>query len=424
MRILIHAKLAFSTNLLLLLSGLGLMFVGFLLLLQRPPIQMTPTLTGKPERCLNCHTGIEPISLSHPTEEFGCVMCHSGEAMAFDAETAHTGIVRNPSTLDVAQQYCGNCHAAQIYLVQHSIMTTYSGAISLVRRAFGLQVDGTAQYAAHEIDNLKAFLPQATDPQPIKDFAANCLNCHTDAQPQQADYYHRSTGCASCHVLYNEVSVYEGADATIPKNETGYPQKHQFTTSIPYTQCNHCHNRGNYDLRTMTFIPRPDIPSAEPLTGQTKRLHDYYQPIGEFTRCEWELECIDCHTSLEIMGDGILHNSRSEAQYIQCLTCHGTLDSPPLEQTIQFTNELAMTRANLNPFVNLQMGDTILKTSRGEPLYNIRKADDQWQFTGKVDGTSYILPLVTGSKCQQNPDEQASSYCHQCHSYNREAATP
>lgn len=424
MRIHIPTKPVLSTNLLLLLSGLGLMLVGFILLLQRPPIEMTPTLTGKPERCLNCHTGIEPISLSHPTEEFGCVSCHGGEAMALDAETAHTGMVRNPSGLDVAQQYCGNCHAAQVYLVQHSIMTTYSGAISLVRRAFGLQVDGTAQYAAHEIDNLKAFLPQAADPQPVKDFATNCLNCHTDGQPQQADYYHRSTGCASCHVLYNETGVYQGDDPTIPKNETGHPQKHQFTTSIPYTQCNHCHNRGNYDLRSMTFIPRPDIPPTTPLAGQAKRLHDYYQPIGEFTRCEWELECIDCHTSLEIMGDGILHNNRTEAQYVQCSTCHGTVTSPPLEQTVQFENELAMTRANLNPFVDLQVGDTILKTSKGEPLYNIRKVDDQWQFTSKVDGTSYLLPLVTGSKCEQKPDEQASSYCHQCHSYDRNASTP
>ncbi len=400
------------------------MLVGVMLLLQKPPIEMTPTLTGKPERCLNCHTGIEPISLSHSTEKFGCVSCHSGVAMALDAETAHTGMVRNPAALNVAQKYCGDCHAAQVYLVQHSIMTTYSGAIGLVQRAFGAQSDGTALYAIHEIDNLKTFVPAVTDPQPVKDFAANCLNCHTDGPAQQTDYFRRSTGCASCHVLYDESGLYQGSDPTIPKNVSGYPQKHQFTTSIPYTQCNHCHNRGNYDLRSMTFTVRPDIPSTEPLSGQAKRLHDYYQPIGEFTRCEWELDCIDCHTSLEIMGDGILHNNRAEAQYLQCSTCHGTLDSPPLEQVVQFPNELAMTRADLNSFVDLQVGDAILKTDRGEPLYNIRKVDDQWRFTSKVDGTSYILPLVIGSKCLQKPDEQASSYCHQCHTADRQSTTP
>ena len=29
------------------------------------------------------------------------------------------------------------------------------------------------------------------------------------------------------------------------------------------------------------------------------------------------------------MGDGVLYNNRTEAQYIQCKTCHGTLDAPP-----------------------------------------------------------------------------------------------
>ncbi len=400
------------------------MLAGVLLMFQKPIREMTPTLTGKPERCLSCHVGIEPVSVSHPTEKFGCVSCHGGDAMALDGDAAHSGMVRNPSTLDVAQQYCGDCHAGQIYFVQHSIMTTYSGAITLVRRAFGSQSDAAALYAVHQIDNLKAFFPEANEPQPVKDFAANCLNCHIDGQSLEADYFHRSTGCASCHVLYSETGFYEGGDPTIPRDQIGYPQKHQFTTAIPYTQCNHCHNRGNYDLRSMTFVPRSDIPASQPLTGQAKRLHDYYQPIGEFTQCEWELDCIDCHTSLEIMGDGVLHNNRSEAQYVQCSTCHGTLDSPPLEHTVQYESELAMTRANLNPLVDLQVGDLILKTSRNEPLYNIRKLQDQWTLTTKVDGTNYVLPLVQGSQCQQKPDQQASSYCHQCHAVDRNAPIP
>jgi hypothetical protein len=408
----------------LLIGGLGLMLIGFILFFHKPVIEMTPTLSGKPERCLTCHTGIEPISASHSIEEFGCVSCHSGDGLGSDQDTAHTGLVRNPSALDEASTYCGECHSAQVYLVQHNIMTTYSGAISLVRRAFGLQPDGTARYAAQEVDHLLEFLPTSTDPQPVQNFAANCLNCHLSAEPQQADYYYRSTGCASCHVLYNETGLYEGDDPTISKTEVGYPVKHQFTTAIPYTQCNHCHNRGNYDLRTMTFVPRPDIPATEPLSGDSKRLHDYYQPIGQFTKCEWELDCIDCHTPLEVMGDGILHNDRAEAQYTQCSTCHGTLTSAPLEYTIQLENEVAMTRAKLNPFVDLQVGDTIIVTNRSEPLYNIRKAGDQWIMTGKATGITYNLPLVQGSQCQQQADEQVSSYCHECHTYDRDTLTP
>jgi hypothetical protein len=171
----------------------------------------------------------------------------------------------------------------------------------------------------------------------------------------------------------------------------------------------------------MTFIPRDDIPADPPLTGEAQRLHDYYQPIGQFTRCEYELDCIDCHTQQEIMGDGLLYNNRSEAQYTQCLSCHGTLDALPSERVVQSSDELAMTLANLNPLVDLAVGDTIQVTERGEPLYNIRRVDGEWVLTGKATGQTYSVPMVQGSGCTQNVEEQTSASCHQCHSVDREA---
>ncbi|MCH9031513.1 MAG: hypothetical protein IIB00_04555, partial [candidate division Zixibacteria bacterium] len=67
---------------------------------------------------------------------------------------------------------------------------------------------------------------------------------------------YRSSGCASCHVVYaNDRSpIHSGpyakfgnrglsqtADTTIPKDEPGHPLKHEFTTSIPTSQCMSCH---------------------------------------------------------------------------------------------------------------------------------------------------------------------------------------
>lgn len=409
----------------LAVAGFGAVLIGVVTLvqLQHPTvIAMTPFRTGQPERCLTCHTGIEAISASHSIEEFGCVSCHGGNGLAVEQDDAHTEMVRNPASADNAQQYCGECHAAQVLMVDRSIMTTYAGAIALIRRAFGVQPTGEAEYAARAVGDLQAFSPAPDDPQPIHDFAANCLTCHTSAEPQHADYFYRSTGCATCHVLYGENGLYEGDDPTISKSEPGHAQTHQFTTAIPYTQCNHCHNRGNYDLRTMTFVPRPDIPAETALTGDARRLHDYYQPIGQFTRCEWELDCIDCHTQQEVMGDGLLYNNRTEAQYTQCRTCHGTLDAPPLQQVVQSDEELAMTRANLNPLVDLAVGDTILATERGEPLYHIRRVGDEWLLTGKATGQTYSVPLVQGSLCQQDVNDQSSASCHECHSVERTAA--
>ena len=196
------------------------------------------------------------------------------------------------------------------------------------------------------------------------------------------------------------------------KGETGHATEHRLTTAIPYTQCNACHNRGNYDLRTMTFNPRTDHPTA--------RLQDYYQPIAQFTKCEWELDCVDCHTANEVMGDGAIHDNKKSIQYVQCQTCHGTLADPPLTKTITDPDDIALRRAFLNPSVPLSLGDTIVVTEKGEPMWNMRQLPDgRFQLVGKATGAVYDVPLVKGSACTQKPEEQGSQYCHECHAVER-----
>jgi hypothetical protein len=72
---------------------------------------------------------------------------------------------------------------------------------------------------------------------------------------------YRTSGCSACHVVYaNDRSPtnsgwwskygHQGlsftADPTIPKNECGHPIIHQFTRSIPSSQCMNCHmHQGN-----------------------------------------------------------------------------------------------------------------------------------------------------------------------------------
>ncbi|MBZ5654573.1 MAG: hypothetical protein LAO56_04750, partial [Acidobacteriia bacterium] len=71
---------------------------------------------------------------------------------------------------------------------------------------------------------------------------------------QPGDY--RASGCSACHVVYaNDRSpehsgVYAAhgnqgqtasSDPTIPRNESGHPIRHQFTRSIPSSQCIVCH---------------------------------------------------------------------------------------------------------------------------------------------------------------------------------------
>jgi hypothetical protein len=167
----------------------------------------------------------------------------------------------------------------------------------------------------------------------------------------------------------------------------------------------------------MQFHPRDDTP--------TDRLHDYYQPIAEFTLCEWTLDCVECHTRQEAMGDGHIYNNKKEIQYIRCRTCHGTLDSLPLTYTINDENDLALRLAFLNPIADLKVGDTILMTDKGEPLWNIRVlpgvegTTPTYELFSKAEGQRSTFKPVIGSTCQQKPDLQDARYCHECHATQR-----
>jgi hypothetical protein len=374
------------------------------------PVELIPTLTSQPEYCLTCHGDVPEISPSHPIATFGCVSCHGGERLALDADLAHSTMRggANPSDLSVVEQSCGgsNCHSGSeadqrdhIQRVMTSIQSTYAGAIANIRFTFGAQKDLAPIFGINAITDetthtgitsLLAFDPAAETNPSIRTFGQNCLSCHINAKPSEGEQYARQTGCAACHAA----------------------GQHKFTTAIPYTQCNTCHNRGNYDLRTMTFTERTDHP--------TLRIDDYYQPIGEFTKCEYTLDCVDCHTRQEVMGDGDIHANKKDIQYIQCKTCHGTPTQLPLTKTLTDPNDIAFKLAFLNPVVELKPGDTILVTEKGEPLWNTRvRPDGTYEMVGKATHQYFTFKPVMGSGCTQSGEDQSSAYCHTCHTVER-----
>lgn len=392
---------------LLLLALLIVWFNDF----RRPkPVELIPSLTRQPEYCVTCHADVPEISPSHSVESVGCVSCHGGERLALDADLAHSTMRggSNPADLSVVETSCGgtNCHSGSeaenrdhIQRVMTSVQSTYAGAIANIRFTFGAQPDLNANLGIRVVNDeqtqtgilsLAAYDTLGEENPALQKFGENCLNCHLHATPMEGDAFSRQTGCAACH-------------------STG---EHTFSTAISYTQCNACHNRGNYDLRTMTFVERNDHP--------TDRLHDYYQPIAQFTQCEYTLDCIDCHTRDEVMGDGDIHASKKDIQYIQCKTCHGTPTELPLTQTLTDPNGIAFRMAQLNPVIDLKIGDTILVTEKGEPLWNTRVLDDgTYEMVGKATGEFFTFRRVMGSACTQTGEDQSSAYCHTCHAVEK-----
>lgn len=388
------------------------------------PLALTPALTGAVEYCLTCHADLPEISPSHPVKTFGCVICHGGERLALDADLAHSSMRggANPSDLAVVEPSCGGeaCHSGgatemrdHTQRVITSIQTTYTGAISSLRYTFGAQADpiprfGTAAVTDFTLPSqtgilsLEAFTPDLEAHPSLKTFGENCLSCHLNAQAANGSQTERFTGCAACHTPMLDLAGERRKPGT----------RHILSTSLPYQQCNTCHNRGNYDLRLMTFIERSD--------QAVTRLENYYQPIAQFTRCEYTLDCIDCHTRTEAMGDGDLHATMADIQYIQCKTCHGTLDELPLTRTLFDPNEIAFRQALLNPIIDLQIGDTVLVTEQGETLWNTRLLPDgSYELIGKVTRQQFVFHPVQGSGCEQDPAQQASEFCHECHAVER-----
>jgi len=441
---------------------------------RKPEIINLVLPNGKVERCQTCHLGIEEISDSHPSDTLGCAVCHGGNPLSLDKTTAHAQMYGggHPGSLDVASLSCGGigpngvaCHSGnhdlannQVDTVKTSIMSTKAGELSIVRRIFGLD-------KTNEIPGLRKGEGAFAYPNPLQGrpneemFQQNCLSqCHqsggdlrlsknnpllaTDEQEIskvtsfQSSEKHLSNGkvqgngCEACHVLTNPTHTYIGNDPTIKENQSGRGMVHRLTTQIPYTQCNQCHNRGTHDPIQMKFTVRPDSEKvtrdwqAGDLTW-TDRVTDYYLPGELFALCEVSLDCIDCHTRLDTMGDGELYTSQHEAVHIQCRDCHGTKDQLPQTKKLENPEDLALQmqkQVTNSKFPTLKMGDEILVTSLGEDLPFLRHVGDAWIQSSRVTGKTFKIPLVLGSKCEQNPKEQGADSCHKCH--DRTAQNP
>lgn len=209
---------------------------------------------------------------------------------------------------------------------------------------------------------------------------------------------YRTSGCASCHVPY--ANSRDGAaahlaeygnrglsyseDKAIPKDEPGHPIRHQFTRSIPASQCLVCHyHQGDGAIGTYLGLIWWDRETeaekikelhAEPEYGPGQselsthneefklvQFADHHShgwnfmkvykrnETGELLDAEdrvvpesdpdkWKkavhlkdihfekgMHCIDCHTKQDMHGDGNIYAQMTDQIEIRCIDCHGTI---------------------------------------------------------------------------------------------------
>ena len=122
----------------------------------------------------------------------------------------------------------------------------------------------------------------------------------------------RSSGCSACHVIYaNDRSPVHSAeyaryghlgrtatvDPTIPREESGHPIRHQFTNSIPSSQCVNCHHHPgttvtNSYLGTIWWDNETDGKLMYPETDKKLTAHELFEsqrnnPEGAAVRGKW-----------------------------------------------------------------------------------------------------------------------------------------
>ena len=277
----------------------------------------------------------------------------------------------NPGDIRVVDDTCGTCHAEHARNMGSSVMTTNAGHYYPTLLLAGLQDDRLAKYGSYgaidpECDpsitgtscELEPLLPPAAeeidrvlasgDAGELEELAyahylaKNCNTCHQAGFPRNnSPGLYRSTGCTSCHVVYDTLGTYRGGDPTIPKGTPVHPAKHRITKAIPTEQCATCHFQGGRigllfrGIREGGFgsnTPPNAVPINETLYGHAP---GYYFTDEDSTNDVDEtppdlhyaagMHCADCHVGSDVHGDGRLYASSKLQLDLACEDCHGTV---------------------------------------------------------------------------------------------------
>ena len=387
----------------------------------------------------------------------GCVVCHEGDAEASEREAAHTALVPNPGNMWIVAQYkgCGKCHSRKasvmkvtsfasdplgqdhhVYRVERSLMSTTMGILSNTLCANGLLPIGVRKYANLALDDPLTEVPVAgsktyktwvaraireeaidylssverlvTYPEAVKlwgepaammvdYYRKECARCHvwTDGAKDRGD--RRAGGCSACHVLYSNDAFYQGADPAIFKDEVDRPLRHQITIKIPSVQCTRCHTRGKR-IGT-SFVGIMEFPYESPwrkdATAQWKLHKKRYFHVGPDVHFERGIDCADCHTSIDVHGDGNIYPTTDHAVEIECEDCHGTPKKFPWQLPVGHGDALQLGEAPRG--ILHKDGKEYLLTARGNPFGNVVKKANEVLVTdskGKVHETPLAKSVV------------------------------
>ncbi len=283
-------------------------------------ITSVPIINGNKEGCPVCHSGMKGFSSSHDPEAIGCYSCHNGNPLSIDKKTAHENLIKIPGNLLTAEKSCGRsgCHDDIVKRVNNSLMGTGRGMVSVNRYVFGesSSPDGTGHLSKLSKSPADTHLKQLCSP-------CHLGNSKNFAGPVVDDF--TGGGCLACHLEYSKDAA--GDLKNYLKNNILITSHPKLTVNADNSKCFECHNRSaristNYEGWHETLISKNNIPQK----GKYRVLADgrVFEKKPHDIHYEKGLQCIDCHTSRETMGDGKSCNHQEEQIEISCEDCHRT----------------------------------------------------------------------------------------------------
>lgn len=284
--------------------------------------------------CIDCHNEMIGFEESHSPEKVGCNACHLGNPNTTNKAFAHNGMILIPGNLSNAAKTCGTtgCHPGIPERIDNSIMNTMSGVISVNRFAFDEIEKPEGLFRVKE-------LKQSNADNHNRNLCASCHLGNEKTEWGAINELSRGGGCNACHLNYsNEATeqlnnyltsnVKGEMSNEIEKRSENFPKVHpQLSLNVTNNHCFGCHSRSgristNYEGWFETLLSENDIKGNK----NYRLLMDgrVFQKARDDVHHKAGMECIDCHVSMEIMGDGNLYQHMEEVTKVKCIDCHST----------------------------------------------------------------------------------------------------
>ena len=258
-----------------------------------------------------------------------------------------------------------------------------------------------------------------------------CQRCHVGVKGREKRGDYRGMGCSSCHIPYSNEGYYEGGDPTIDKKQKGHMLVHRIQgtreakvkvgdlvySGIPVETCNSCHNRGK--RIGVTYQGLMEFPYGSPWNAMGKKqpkLHTkkylfiaddlHHQIKSRPENPKGGMLCQDCHTTIDMHGDGNIFGTTLAQVEIECQDCHGTTKKYPWELPLGYSEEFGknlpqtprgLAKEQLSETetfaTKYDAKDGFLLSARGNPLGNVVKDGDK-VILHSATGLDFLVPVL------------------------------